>query len=82
MPVYSQALRNKTNLCQVQEPDRKKKRPLIVIRTENVLKPGEKESASGEQVVLPELSHVQRTGSKSCCSLQSLRFQSPGRLAG
>lgn len=67
---------------QGEEPDSKKKRALIVIRTGNVLKPGEKDPASGEQVVLPELSHVQCIGSKSRCSLPSLRFPSPGRLAG
>lgn len=68
-------------VCQKQEPDRKRKAP-IVIRTGNVLKLGEKESASGEQVILAELSCVQPTGFKSGCSLLGLRFQSPGRLAG
>ena len=66
-------------MCQEEEPGGKKKRALIVIRTGNVLKPGEKELASGEQVVRLELS----AGSKSAVAdLPSLGFQSPGRLVG
>lgn len=63
MTVHSQALRSKTNLRVLRgRTDRKKNRALIVSRTENALKPGEKELQEGRslfsmQALIPAVAH-------------------------